>query len=49
MSTPIAGDPKFLRFAVAENPNREHRGKYGIVLVDELNQVSPVGKAREWQ
>lgn len=39
----IAGNPNFLRFAVAENPNREHQGKFGIITVDDGNRVAPVG------
>lgn len=39
----IAGNPRFYRFAVAENPNKEHRDKYGIILVDDKDGVSPIG------
>ncbi len=38
----ISGDPTFLRFAVAEHP--EGSGKFGIILVDDRNGVSPVGR-----
>jgi hypothetical protein len=38
----IAGDPEFIRFAVAEHPER--RGQFGIIMVDERNGVSPVGR-----
>lgn len=40
----VAGNPKYLRFAVAENPNRDQAGKYGVIIVDEKNGVSPVGR-----
>ncbi len=35
----ISGNPTFFRFAVAE-----HQGKYGVIMVDDRNGVSPVGK-----
>jgi hypothetical protein len=38
----ITGNPKFVRFAVAEHPER--RGQFGIIMVDERNGVSPVGR-----
>ncbi len=38
----IAGNPKFVRFAVAEHPERH--GQFGIIMIDDRNGVSPVGR-----
>jgi hypothetical protein len=38
----ISGNPKFLRFAVAEHPGRA--GNFGVIMVDDRNGVRPVGR-----
>jgi hypothetical protein len=38
----IAGNPQFVRFAVAEHPERG--GTFGIIMVDARNGVTPVGR-----